>query len=140
MSPGQGMTLSGHKGATERTIRRAKNLDIIIDELGIDYLNDLRRAKGRDDGCIAVVGFACGSSAGTTRLGAKIIPFHVGGKSSRRPPCQAPTNSRGSALYHQLGAPAAIPGTPSFEDEFMHWCPAGRTPAENIGERRAWPG
>ncbi|MGO6698167.1 hypothetical protein ELI49_31070 [Rhizobium ruizarguesonis] len=47
---GQGLTLSGYKGAAVRTIALAKNLNIIIDELGIDYLNDLRRAKGRDDG------------------------------------------------------------------------------------------
>ncbi|MDK4735887.1 hypothetical protein [Rhizobium sp. CNPSo 3490] len=47
---GEGLTLAGYNAAAVRTVRLAANLNIIIDELGIGFLNALKRAKGQDDG------------------------------------------------------------------------------------------
>lgn len=47
---GEKLKLSEYRSAGVNTVDLAKNLNLIISELGLDYLNDLHRLKGADDG------------------------------------------------------------------------------------------
>ncbi len=47
---GEKLKLSQYRSAGVTTISLAKNLNLIIEELGVDYLNDLRSFQGKGDG------------------------------------------------------------------------------------------
>tara|TARA_R110000850_G_scaffold8888_24_gene32689 strand:- start:1277 stop:1714 length:438 start_codon:yes stop_codon:yes gene_type:complete len=49
---GGGIKLDGYRSAGIRYFNLAENLDIIISELGLEYLNSLRSLKGGDDGYV----------------------------------------------------------------------------------------